>query len=383
MDNLLTDLFLAYYECRKNKKNTINAKKFELNYENNIFKLYDEIKNETYFPSRCIVFIIDKPVKREIFASDFRDRVIHHYIIKKLNPLFEKTFIYDSYACRKNKGTLFGVKRVYDFIKKCSNNYKDECFILKMDIEGFFMNINKKILHNILIEFIDKFYFDYDKKIILFCVKTILENDYKKNCYFKSNKSKWNELPKSKSLFGTPDHCGLPIGNLTSQIFANLYLNEFDKFIKNELKIEYYGRYVDDFVIIHKDKQFLKKIVGDIEGFLKTYLELKLHPKKLYLQNYKKGVGFLGTFIKPNRIYIKNNIKGNFFKKINEINSIIENKLSKNELEKIICSVNSYLGLMKNHKTFNLRKKMMSQIKNNHNYFLNIKNNKIIINKKP
>lgn len=382
MDSLLTDLFLAYYECRKNKKNTINAKKFELNYESNIFKLYDEIKTEIYTPNRCIVFIINKPVKREIFASDFRDRVVHHYIIKKLNPFFEKNFIYDSYACRKNKGTLFGVKRIYNFIKNCSNNYKDECFILKMDIEGFFMNINKKILHNILIEFINKFYFDSDKEIILFCVKTILENDYKKNCFFKSKKSEWNELPKSKSLFGTPEHCGLPIGNLTSQIFANLYLNEFDKFIKNDLNIEYYGRYVDDFVIIHRDKQLLKTITQEIRLFLKNKLELKLHPKKIYLQTYKNGVGFLGTFIKPNRIYVKNKTKGNFFKKINEINRISENELSKNDLEKIICSLNSYLGLMKNYNTFNIRKKMIGQIKNNHNYFLNIKNNKIIINKK-
>lgn len=379
---LIKDLFLAYYECRKNKRNTINAKKFEFNYEHNLFELKNEILNRTYTPEKSITFIIEKPVKREIFAADFKDRIIHHYIIKKLNNLFETRFIYDSYACRKNKGTLFGVKRIYNFIKKCSNNYKNDCFILKMDIEGFFMTIDKKILKKSLFEFVEEKYHSYDKDIILFLIEKILENDPTINCTVKGKKEKWFDLPKTKSLFHSAENCGLPIGNLTSQIFANFYLNKFDHFVINELKIPYYGRYVDDFIIIHNDKNYLLNIIPKIKIFLKNELNLKLHPKKIYLQHYKKGVNFLGSHIKPDRIYAKNNVKGNFFQKIKNFNKFLHKQnIEIFELKHIMSVVNSYLGTFAHFNTYKIRQKMLLSI-NNMNNFFRIKKNKIIINKK-
>lgn len=142
----LSELFEAYYECRRNKRGTANALAFELNYESHLLALYEEVKNRTYSVGKSIAFIVDRPVKREIFAGDFRDRVIHHYIIHKLNPCFETMFIHDSYSCREWKGTLFGINRINRFIRSSSENYTQDTYILKLDIEGFFMNIDRNVL---------------------------------------------------------------------------------------------------------------------------------------------------------------------------------------------------------------------------------------------
>ena len=143
---LLEDLLQAYYDARKHKRNTINQLRFEYNQEHEIVSLCDEILEKRYEIRPSICFIVEKPVKREIFAADFRDRVVHHLVYNYINPIFEKSFIDDSYSCRKNRGTLYGIKRVEHFIKECSDNYKKDCYILKLDISGYFMNINKEIL---------------------------------------------------------------------------------------------------------------------------------------------------------------------------------------------------------------------------------------------
>jgi RNA-directed DNA polymerase len=154
--------------------------------------------------------------------------------------------------------------------------------------------------------------------------------------------------------------CGLPIGNLTSQVFANFYLNSLDHFIKNELGVSFYGRYVDDFVLVHPKKEYLKSIQHRILYFLHTKLELSLHPKKIYLQHFSKGVQFLGTVIKPNRIYISNRTKGNFYTAIQKQNEIVrQRKPSDEEQAVFLSSMNSYLGILKHYKTYNLRKRMI------------------------
>ena len=142
----LADLFEAYADCRTNKRNTMNALSFELDYEQELITLWEEINTGAYTPGRSIAFIVNQPVKREIFAADIRDRVVHHLLINKLNPLFERTFIYDSYACRKGRGTYFGIKRIDRFIRQCSQNYTEDCYVLRLDIQGFFMAIDKRIL---------------------------------------------------------------------------------------------------------------------------------------------------------------------------------------------------------------------------------------------
>ena len=362
----LDELFAAYYECRRNKRNTINSLAFELDYESNIVQLCNEINTGRYSIGRSIAFIVDKPVKREIFAADFRDRIVHHLIIRKLNPLFEKEFIYDSYSCREGRGTLFGIDRLKGFIRKCSRNYKDDCYILKLDIRGFFMNIDKDILKEKLTIFIEEKYEGNDKDIILYLCNAVVSNNPARNCIIKGRKSDWNGLPDDKSLFRTPVNCGLPIGNLTSQIFANFYLNDFDHFIKHDLNIRYYGRYVDDFVIVHNDKSFLlNEAVPRIKEFLLEKLHLRLHPQKIFLQYYSKGVKFIGAVVLPNRIYIANRTKGNFYKSIREHNLLVSHRKPFDlEIRHFQASINSYLGIMKHCCSYRIRKNMLRRVVN-------------------
>ena len=356
----LYELFEAYFACRKNKRNTANALTFEVDYESKLIQLCKEINDGSYKISRSIAFMICDPVEREIFAADFRDRIVHHLIIGKLNPLFEKQFIYDSYACRVGKGSQFGIQRAARFIRRCSQNYTKDCYVLKLDIQGFFMHINKNTLVESLERFINEKYQQEDKTILLQLCRQVIYNDCRNNCIIKGKPSNWNNLPKSKSLFHSPEGAGLPIGNLTSQIFANFYMDRFDHYLKHDLGIQYYGRYVDDFLIVHQDKEYLKSLIPQINAYLTNKLELTLHPKKSYLQHYSKGVRFLGTIIKSNRIYIGNRTKGNFYKAIQKQNEVIrEHKPTTAERDTFLSSMNSYLGILKHYKTYHLRKKML------------------------
>jgi RNA-directed DNA polymerase len=353
-------LFEAYLSYRKTKRYTQNALKFEVDYEANLFDLKEEIENGIYYPGRSIAFVVNKPVKREIFAADFRDRVVHHWLINKLNPLFENLFIQDSYACRVGKGTHYGIKRAETFIKACSENYTKNCYILKLDIQGFFMHINRNLLFTMLEKFIHHYYTKVDKALVLEITQKIIFNQPTQNCIIKGNKKDWDGLPKNKSLFHSPPDCGLPIGNLTSQVFANFYMHQFDAFIKKELGLKYYGRYVDDFVIVHPEKDYLKSLIPKLSDFLLSTLQLTLHPKKIYLQHYSKGVKFLGTVIKPYRIYIANRTKGNFYNAIEKQNKIIQDhKPTKEDKAAFLSSMNSYLGIMKHYKSYKLRKRMI------------------------
>ena len=354
------ELFQAYFDCRKNKRNTINALVFEKHFEHNLFRLQEEIANGTFEPQRSIAFIVNKPVKREVFAADFRDRVVHHFLINKLNPLFEKEFIFDSYACRVGKGTHFGIRRVYGFIEKCSKNFTSDCYVLKLDVQGFFMHINRELLFKSLEKFINEKYTESDKGLVLALCRKFIYSDPTTNCIIKGSKKDWEGLPANKSLFNSPPHCGLPIGNLTSQVFANFYMNVFDHFMKNDLGVSYYGRYVDDFIIVHQNNDYLKSIVPLIAGYLRTHLGLALHPKKVYQQHYSQGVKFLGTVIKPNRIYIANRTKGKFYAAIKKQNEVIKNSIpDQTARSKFLSSMNSYLGIMKHYSSYRLRRKMI------------------------
>ena len=361
-ENILYDLFKAYYDARKNKRNTINQLNFEINLEKNIITLADKIIKRQYTPNASICFIVNKPVKREVFAADFRDRVIHHYIFNNINQIFDKLFIHDSYSCRKGKGTHYGINRIDHFIRSCSQNYTMPCYILKLDIKGYFMSINKNILFEKIMTAIeknkDKIYNDYD--ILIYLIKKTIFNDPTKNCIIKGKKSDWDDLPKSKSLFYAKKDCGLPIGNLTSQLFANIYLNDFDHYVKNNLGIKYYGRYVDDFILIHRDADYLKFLIPFIREYLSENLQLELHPNKIYFQSYEKGVKFLGAVIMPYRIYIANRTKANFYDAIKRQNILLKhNPLTYKQKINFLNSMNSYLGIMQHYKTYKMRKNML------------------------
>lgn len=365
---LVEDLFTAYYEARKNKRNTINALAIELNYESKLYQLFEDIEERKYEISPSICFINFEPVKREIFAADFRDRIVHHLVFNYINSVFDKTFINDSYSCRKNRGTHYGIKRIRRFISQCSHNHSKDCYIMKLDIEGYFMRMDRDILYGKIIKVLK----ENESKLlcamslIQYLLQKIIFNDPTTNCKIKGEKADWEGLPESKSLFFAEENKGFSIGNLTSQLFGNIYLNDFDHFVKNELGIKYYGRYVDDFVLIHPDKKYLLECREKIRCYLKNKLLLTLHPKKFYLQHYKKGVQFLGVYIKPFCIYIGKRCKTNFYKKVREWNDrfvLTKRKPSLQEKKLFRANINSYLGMMKHYDTYKLRKKIISSSK--------------------
>jgi hypothetical protein len=350
-------LFQAYFDCRRNKRNTPSALKFELHFEKYLFELDNEIRNGTYQPGRSTAFVVTKPVKREVFAAPFRDRVVHHWLIKKLEPLFEELFIEDAYACRSGKGTHFGIQRIRNFIHLCAQEHMGEAYVLKLDIRGFFMHISRPLLFEKLKYFLRTQHQSEDLLFILDIAGRLIFNDPTKNCIIKGDLSLWDDLPRDKSLFYAPADCGLPIGNLTSQVFANFYLNDLDHFISKNLQIKYYGRYVDDFVLVHHDRRYLAYLITRIENYLKTELILQVHPKKRYLQHYTKGLSFLGVMIKPNRIYVGNRIKSNFYKVLNKHNEIVASApMDKTLVMQFVSQMNSYLGIMKHYQTYRLRK---------------------------
>ncbi|MFA5748370.1 MAG: reverse transcriptase domain-containing protein [Candidatus Absconditabacterales bacterium] len=369
-NQLLLDLFQAYYDTRQHKRNTKSAINFEIDYEKKLLILCEGLINGTYVISPSICFVINDPVQREIFAADFRDRIIHHLIYNYIYEIFDHHFIYDSYSCRLNKGTHFGIKRIDHFIRSCSQNYSRDAYILKLDIKGFFMHINKNILFDRIKNFLqnkkEKVTVDYD--FLLSLIHQVIFHDSTQNCIIKGSKKDWIGLPNDKSLFHSQKNTGLAIGNLTSQLFANIYLDSLDKYIKFELGFKYYGRYVDDFIIIDNDKQKLLSVILKIKNFLNTKLYLTLHPKKIYFQHYNKGVQFLGAYIKPYRIYIRKRTIGNFWKKIHNINYILKSRdnsgiisTSKNNFQSII---NSYLGILNHYKTYKIKKKLIRNFTN-------------------
>lgn len=346
----LLNLATAYLDARRHKRWKNNTLQFSGKSEQQLLKLAEDIQKRTYKIKPSLCFIAFKPVQREIFAGDFRDRIIHHLVFNILNPYYDKLFINDCYSCRLKRGTDYGIKRINYFIKAASKNYTQPAYILKLDISGYFMTIDRQLLYRKNKELIKKFLSQEPEKIntLLYLLKLIIFNNPIKDCRRRGQVSDWNGLPKNKSLFGAPVGRGLPIGNLTSQIFGNVYLNDFDHFIKEKLKCHYYGRYVDDMVFVDNDKEFLKSLIPLINNYLKTKLGLSLHPKKIYLQPYRNGLKFLGTVIKPHRLYIGSRIKGNFYKKLKTNNQTSP------------AFLNSYLGLMKKYQTYNLRRKMIN-----------------------
>jgi retron-type reverse transcriptase len=309
---IFNELNKAYMDARKHKRNTINQLKFERKLETELLSLEQELRSQTYEIKPSVCFINELPIKREIIAADFRDRVVHHFLHNRIYPLFDRQFIYDSYSCRVGKGTLFGIKRTQKFLKSPA------LWVLRLDIKGFFMSINREILFNLVVNGLNKNLQSgktgnrEHKDLNLYLIRKIIFNEPLKNAIFKSPPSAWADLPRDKSLKYSAPNCGLPIGNLTSQMFANVYLNPLDHFVKRDLKTKCYGRYVDDMVLIHSDKQVLLNAISQIREFLSKELKLTLHPRKIRLQQAAKGFDFLGAHIFPFSMQPGKRIAGNF-----------------------------------------------------------------------
>ena len=295
-------LLKAYKKAKRWKQaHSKEIQKRVLNEKQNLKILYNDLISDKYKIWQPTRYIIKDPVMREIICLPFRDRIVQHLVHEALYPLIEKYAIHDAYSNMVWKWNLYWVKRISRFLRSESDNFTKDCWILKLDIQTFFLSINKEILWQKVLKLINRRCRTsnwYDRPWITKIINQIIFYDYRNYQDFGSPKLD-KIFPYHKSMKSTDWTYGLPLGNLTSQLFANIYLHELDHFVKHKLKIKYYGRYVDDFVLIHKDKEYLKKCQKVIEKFLKEKLKLTLHPKKRYLQYYKKWVKFLGVMIYP------------------------------------------------------------------------------------
>ena len=365
-EKLLFDLYYAFQRAKKHKSNKEYVKVFESDLHNNLVVLRDEIYERRYKPQPSICFIITDPKRREIFAANFRDRIVHHLYYNYTYDLFDKTFIEDSYSCRKGKGTHYGIKRLERHIRQESENYTKKTYALKMDIKGYFIHINRILLLSIVNNTLDKMMYrkvpnsklkycdtiDFD--LVKYLNREIIMLNPIKNCIIRSKRSEWYLLDKSKSLFYSDDNCGLPIGNLTSQLFSNVYLNVLDQYMKRVLHCRHYGRYVDDFYVVSTDIEFLKNVISSVSKFMNEELNLEIQPKKTVIIDIKCGVEFLGGFIKPYRTYLSN-------KTIKRMNRRLY-EFQKYGTDKNVCDVvNSYLGMFSHYRSNKVKKAIMDK----------------------
>jgi RNA-directed DNA polymerase len=317
---LTKELSRAYDLAKLGKTNKTEVVAFSKIAKQEMVNLAHEIHNRTYSPRPSTAFIVNKPIQREIFAANFRDRIVHHFLFSQVNPWWNTRFIEDSYSCRVGKGTLYGIRRLDHHIRSESRNYTQPAYILKLDILGYFMSLNRSLIYQRALWGIDR-QFDgkgYVYQVCKFLWKTILFNDPLKDVTFNCPRSAWKGLPHSKSLFHQPKGKGIAIGNLTSQLISNIYLDQLDRYVTLELGFKHYGRYVDDFYIVHSSKEQLMQATAIIKHYLSTELELTLHPKKLFLQSYEKGVPFLGTVVYPHRIQPGKRLKTNLIRALSQ-----------------------------------------------------------------
>lgn len=260
----IENLLEAWKEFVRGKRKKKDVQEFQYRLMDNVLALHRDLAEKTYVHGPYHAFNISDPKPRNIHKATVRDRLLHHALYRKLYPFFDRTFIADSYSCRKEKGTHAAMERFRSFAYKVSRNHMRTCWVLKCDIRKFFASIDHTVLRSILQPYIP------DKEI-LWLVSRIIG-----------------------SFHSTREHQGLPLGNLTSQLLVNIYMNEFDQFVKHKLKAKYYVRYADDFVILSHDRGWLAEILPRVAEFLRTRLYLELHPDKVSIHTLASGIDFLG-----------------------------------------------------------------------------------------
>ena len=357
-------LLLAYEDCRRNKAWTDTAIAFEIHYERELLKLRDEINRGEYRPQPSIAFLVEWPTKREVFAAMFRDRNVQTWIAQRINPLFEAQFIPASFNCRVGKGTLAAVKYLQEAIREKSENYTRDCWVLKYDLKGFFMSIDRAMVTDKLCRFIRERYKGVDIETLIYLTRITLLNTPAADCVVKGDPRGWDDLPANKSLFTVPDGYGLPIGNITSQLVANFLLDETDHYLTETLGLTI-DRYVDDTGTVDCNKEKLLMAMPLIREHLWQSAGVKVNPNKYYLQHYKKGVKFLGMVIKGERLYLANRTLGKAMCRLHGFNKMAEEKGTawcKANAEHFVCCINSYLGLMRQGQEYGMRRAFCGQI---------------------
>ncbi len=321
----LENLFLAWQEFLVGKKKKRDVQEFFRHLADNILALHEDLANKTYRHGGYESFYVNDPKRRHIHKASVRDRLLHHAVYKILYPFFEKTFIADSYSCRLGKGTHRALNRFRAVAFRVSKNHTRTVWVLKCDIKKFFASINHKVLSEILREYIP------DKNIV-WLLKNIIGSFVT------------SPLTPTLSPNGRGD-IGLPLGNLTSQLFANVYMNVFDQWVKHKLKTQNYLRYADDFVFLSENREQLLKIVPQAEKFLAEKLKLTFHPEKIFFKTFASGVDFLGWVNFPRHRVLRRTTERRMFARI------LENPAPE--------TMQSYLGLLKHGNTFGVHRQAL------------------------
>jgi hypothetical protein len=339
------NLYRQYLKCRCNKRNTVNALRFEARQEENLLELLDALQSRTYHPGCSVCFVTLRPKMREIFAADFRDRVVHHVLVDYLDRLWEPVFIHDSYACRKKKGVHAGVNRLRQFIRQVTRNGRNRAWYLQLDIRNYFMSIDKSILFERVARRIDD-------PNALWLTQVLVFHDCTENYVMKGDPALLKALPPHKTLFGCAAGKGLPIGNLNSQFFANVYLDALDQFVKHELKCRHYLRYCDDFVLLSTDREQLLEWKACIATFLRERLLLELNPKRERLRPVADGVDFLGYVVRGDYMLARHRVVGHFREKLRQFEKLLVRdapgyrcyRYDRAEVDRMAAVLASYMG---------------------------------------
>lgn len=323
------ELVEAYFDCRQHKRNTASALAFEQRLERNLSELYEEIVTGTYRRDTSICFIITRPKPREVWAADFRDRIVDQVLYNRIGPRFLRSFIADSCACIPGRGTLYAGKRLEAKVRSLTQNWSRPAWYLKVDIANFFVSIDKRILAELLAARIPEGGWRSLTELILF-------HDPRPGIKVQSAADRLALVPPHKSLFNQPAHLGLPIGNLSSQFFANVYLDVMDQFVKHQVGARHYLRYVDDAILLHESPQWLNDARLQIERLLAERLALRLNPRKTILQPIERGIDFVGHLILPWRRLTRRRTLNVALSRIDRIGR-----------DQLRATANSYYGLLR------------------------------------
>lgn len=328
-DFLFSDLLRAYHDCRRSKRYTESALAFELRYEAELIALRDELRAGTYRPGRSVCFVITRPKPREVWAAAFRDRIVHWLLYNHVAPRFLATFIADSCACIPQRGTLYGAERLESKIRSLTRNWSRPAYYLKCDVSNFFVSIDKQTLWLQLAAKITETWWRNLAHLVLF-------HDPRQDFEYRGDPALLERVPVHKRLTNHSPDRGLPIGNLSSQFFANVYLNALDQFVKHRLRCRHYVRYVDDFVLLHESPQQLNAWRQEIEAFLPARLGIQLNPKKTILQPVDRGVDFVGQVIRPWRRTVRRRTLRQAISRVRTL-----------EHGQLMETTNSYFGLLR------------------------------------
>ncbi len=334
----------AYYACRRNKRRSLTALGYELDFETRLMDLALRLQKRTYRPDRLVCFVVTKPKVREIFASEFADRITHHLLINEVEQIWEQQiFIKESYACRKGKGNHYAARRAQFFASQFA-------YYGQFDIKHFFSSINKSILFEIFKGVIQQQPRSATwKEEVLWLAEQIIFHDPTHNAFHKGNPHLRRLLPQQKSLFEAADDVGMPIGNLSSQFLANVYMHELDAYATTELKLPAYARYVDDFLLFANDQREIITARNALATFLKQRLALTLHPRKQQIQPTRHGIPFVGYFIRPTGIQVRRNVVKNLKQRLFHFRH-------RRQAAELLPVLNSYYGHLRQARSTRLRR---------------------------